>query len=96
MVNGLMEKQFETFLGPVIVPFKAMYIIDKEPGIYFEEPATLVVIEDPSTSTYGNGQWDWGESIIFQPQGATNAATSYQLDFKIDTSCSKSSFTYGQ
>ena len=76
----------QTFLGPINVPFNAVYIIDKEPGIYLEEPATMVVIEDPSTDTYGNGQWDWGESIIFQPQGATNAATSYQLDFKIDTS----------
>ena len=81
-VNGV---SVETFLGPVIVPFNAVHIIDKEPGIYIEEPATLVVIEDPSTDTFGNGQWDWGESIIFQPQGATNAATSYQLDFKIDT-----------
>ena len=72
-------------MGPIVVPFNAVHIIDREPGIYIEEPATLVVIEDPSTDTFGNGQWDWGESIIFQPQGATNAATSYQLDFKIDT-----------
>ncbi len=77
-----------TFLGSVVTPFEAWYIIDKEPSIHIEERATMVVIEDPSTDTYGNGQWDWGESIIFQPQGATNAATSYQLDFIIDTSAS--------
>lgn len=83
--NWVNSESVETFLGTVNVPFTAWYIIDREPGIYYEEPATFVVIENPSNDTYGNGQWDWGESIIFQPQGATNAATSYQLDLIVDT-----------
>lgn len=81
-VNGV---KVGTVLDSIIVPFEAIFIIERAPDVYIEEPATFVVIEDASTDTYGNGQWDWGESILIQPQGATDFRTHYQLDFTIDT-----------
>lgn len=74
----------QTLLGPVLAPFSLWYIEEKAPNFYFEEPASFVVYE-PDPLTQGNGQWDWGESIIFQPQGATDPTTSYQLTFSLDT-----------
>ncbi|MBI9070742.1 MAG: hypothetical protein JEY94_04050 [Melioribacteraceae bacterium] len=50
-----------------------------------EEEATFVVWEE----TNPNKQWDWGEAIIFQPFGATDATTSYQLNLSIDSTASE-------
>lgn len=73
-----------TLLGSVAAPFSLWYIINKAPNIYSEKPATFVLYElDPATA--GNGRWDWGEGIIFQPLGATDPTVTYQLNFTIDT-----------
>ncbi len=74
----------ETLLGKVAAPFKLVNITKKKPNIIIEAPATFVLYE-PNASTESNGQWDWGEAIIFQPQGAVDPTTSYQLTFEIDT-----------
>jgi len=77
----------QTILGPITAPFSLWHIISKEPDVYIEEPATFLI--DPVTFIVDNGQWDWGEGIIFQPQGATGTETSYELFFDIDTSSSE-------
>jgi hypothetical protein len=69
----------QTLQGPVISPFTIWYIEEKAPNYYFEEPATFV-------AQFGSGQWNWGDPVILQPQGATDATTSYQLTFSLDTS----------
>jgi hypothetical protein len=74
-----------TLQGNFAAPFNVYYIEEKAPNYYFEEEATLVIYE-PNPSTQRNGQWDWGEVIILQPQGAMDASTSYQITFKLDTS----------
>ena len=48
-------------------------------------PATFV-IDEMVQGRRNNRRWDWGEGIVLQPQGATNAATSYELIFKLDKS----------
>ncbi|MFZ1288846.1 MAG: hypothetical protein WAR79_02055, partial [Melioribacteraceae bacterium] len=69
----------QTLLGPVLAPFEIFYIIDKAPNYHFEEPATFVTDQENF-----NGRWDWGEAITLQPQGATDATTSYQIDLRLD------------
>ncbi|MCP5064556.1 MAG: hypothetical protein GY936_19135, partial [Ignavibacteriae bacterium] len=76
-----------TLLGNIAAPFTIWNITRKEPGIFIEEPAAFVYYE-PNIETQGNGQWDWGEGLILQPQGATDATVSYQLSFDIDTTVS--------
>ena len=73
----------ETLLGPVIAPFSLWYIEQKAPNYYLEETATFVPYE-PDPVKQGNGRWDWGEGIIFQPQGAQDPTVSYQLSFSLD------------
>lgn len=74
----------ETLLGSVAAPFTLWYIEEKEPNYYFEEEAAFVLYE-PDPALQNNSQWDWGESIIFQPQGAVDPTTSYQLTFDLDS-----------
>ncbi|MBI1931496.1 MAG: hypothetical protein HYS24_03070 [Ignavibacteriales bacterium] len=68
----------QTLLGPVIAPFKIKYIVQKEPNYYLEEDATFVTDQENF-----NGRWDWGEAITLQPQGVTDATTTYQIDLKL-------------
>lgn len=70
-------------LGPVAAPFTIWYIEEKAPNYYHEEPATFVVYE-PDPANADNGQWDWGEGIILQPQGATDPTVSYQINFSLN------------
>ncbi len=74
----------QTLLGDVIAPFSIWYIEEKAPDYYFEEEASFVLYE-PNPETQNNGQWDWGEGIIFQPQGANDPTVSYQLTLNLDT-----------
>ncbi len=74
----------QTLLGSVAAPFTLWYIEEKAPDYYFEEPASFVMYE-PNRSKQNNGQWDWGEGIIFQPQGATDPTVAYQVTFDFDT-----------
>lgn len=73
-----------TLLGKVAAPFTLWYVEEKAPNYYFEEPASFVLYE-PNRRKQNNGQWDWGEGIIFQPQGATDPTVTYQLTFDFDT-----------
>ncbi|MCB9247089.1 MAG: hypothetical protein H6613_00320 [Ignavibacteriales bacterium] len=73
----------ETLVGSVATPFSLWYIVEKAPNYYLEEPATFVLYE-PDPAKQNNGRWDWGEGIIFQPQGATDPTVSYQLTLSLN------------
>ncbi|MCF8306421.1 MAG: hypothetical protein K9G57_02675 [Ignavibacteriales bacterium] len=47
-----------------------------------EVEATLRINESIPAKR-GNGRWDWGESIVIQPQGEPGAVTSYEIVFRI-------------
>lgn len=66
-----------TLTGTFTMPFKVI-------NTTLNQPATFV-IHEPILSKRNNRRWDWGEGIVFQPQGATNAATSYEVIFSLDT-----------
>ncbi|MBN1302380.1 MAG: hypothetical protein JW995_14280 [Melioribacteraceae bacterium] len=72
-----------TLLGPVNAPFTIWYIERDASGAYYEEPAAFIV-----QSIKNNGRWDWGEGIVLQPQGSTNATTTYQINFTLDENIS--------
>ncbi len=74
----------QTLLGNVAAPFTVWYVLDEAPNYHLEEPAKFVLYE-PNQETQNNGQWDWGEAIILQPQGATGATTSYQINLRLDS-----------
>ncbi|MCB9210628.1 MAG: hypothetical protein H6609_14755 [Ignavibacteriales bacterium] len=76
----------ETLLGTFTMPFKLVYIEEKVPNYYFEEPATFLVYEpDPALQ---NGRWDWGEGIVFLPQNTFDGSATYQITFNVDTTVS--------
>ena len=70
----------QTLAGTVVVPFKLFNITANAPGVF--------IIDETGSAKRNNRRWDWGEGIILQPQGATNAATSYEVKFFIDKSAS--------
>ena len=69
-----------TLTGKFAMPFEVY-------NITADAPATFV-IDEPILKTKNNKRWDWGEGIVLQPQGATNAATSYEVIFSLNKSAS--------
>jgi hypothetical protein len=68
----------QTLAGTVVVPFKLFNITANAPGVF--------ILDETGSTKRNNKRFDWGEYIILQPQGATNAATSYEVRFSIDKS----------
>ncbi len=69
-----------TLIGKFAVPFKIYNITANAPATF--------VIDELVPGKRNNRRWDWGEGIILQPQGATNAATSYEVILSLDKSAS--------
>lgn len=69
---------------PIAAPFSIWHIVNKMPNIYVEEPVDYLLFES-NPDTEGNGQWDWGESVIILPQGPIDGTTAYEVSFSIDT-----------
>ncbi|OQA67281.1 MAG: hypothetical protein B6D44_04400 [Ignavibacteriales bacterium UTCHB2] len=67
-----------TLLGKFACPFKIFNLTANEPATF--------VIDEIVPGRRNNKRWDWGEGIVLQPQGATNAATSYEVILKLDKS----------
>ena len=67
-----------TLLGNFALPFEVY-------NLTADAPATFV-IDELVPGKRNNKRWDWGEGIVLQPQGATNAATSYEVILKLDKS----------
>ncbi len=74
---------FNTQIGNVQAPFNFWNIKGNAPDFSYKEQATFVLYE-PLESKKNNGQWDKGEYIILQPQGATDTRTSYQIYLDIE------------
>ncbi len=68
----------QTLTGSFAIPFEIY-------NLPANAPATFV-IDELVPGKRNNRRWDWGEGIVFQPQGATNAATSYEVILKLDKS----------
>ena len=67
-----------TLAGSFAIPFQIINITTNEPATF--------VIHELITAKRNNRRWDWGEGIVLQPQGATDASTSYEVILSIDTS----------
>jgi len=67
-----------TVIGKFAMPFKIFNVTANAPATF--------VIDEIIPSRRNNKRWDWGEGIVLQPQGATNAATSYEVILKLDNS----------
>ncbi len=65
-----------TLIGSFAMPFKIF-------NVTANAPATFVV-DELVPGKRNNRRWDWGEGIVLQPQGATNAATSFEFIFSLD------------
>lgn len=65
-----------TLIGKFAVPFKIYNLTANAPATY--------VIDELVPNKRNNKRWDWGEGIVLQPQGATNAATSYEVILSLD------------
>lgn len=72
----------QTVLGQVLTPFSFWNIKGQAPNFSSKEQATFVTYE-PIVSNQNNGQWDWGEYLVLQPQGTIDATTSYQIYFDV-------------
>ncbi|MBU2491271.1 MAG: hypothetical protein KJ571_01500 [Bacteroidetes bacterium] len=70
----------KTLTGTFTMPFKIY-------NVTADAPATFV-IDELVQGKKNNKRWDWGEGIVLQPQGATNAATSYEVIIALDKSAS--------
>ena len=66
----------KTLAGTIVVPFKLFNVTANAPGVF--------ILDETGSNKKNNKQFDWGEAIILQPQGATNAATSYEVKFSLD------------
>jgi hypothetical protein len=69
-----------TLLGAFAMPFEIFNITANAPASF--------VIDELVPGKRNNKRWDWGEGIVLQPQGATNAATSYEVILKLNKSLS--------
>ncbi len=76
--NWTEPETFNTQLGNIKAPFNFWNIKGDAPSFSYQEKATFILYE-PNISKQNNGQWDNGEYIILQPQGATDTRTSYQI-----------------
>ncbi len=65
-----------TLTGKFAMPFQIFNLTANAPATF--------VIDEIIPATKNNKRWDWGEGIILQPQGATNAATSYEVILSLD------------
>jgi len=70
----------KTLSGSFSMPFKIFNVTANAPATF--------VIDELVPGKKGNKRWDWGEGIVLQPQGATNAATSYEVILSLDKSTS--------
>ena len=68
----------QTLIGNFALPFEVYNITANAPATF--------VIDEIVQGRRNNRRWDWGEGIVLQPQGATNAATSYEVILKLDKS----------
>ncbi len=75
-----MPDTMQTQLGEVLAPFSFWNIKGEAPNFTSKIPATYILYE-PIEPNRNNGRWDLGEYLILQPQGATDASTSYQISF---------------
>jgi len=66
----------KTLSGNFSMPFKIFNITANAPATF--------VIDELVPGKKGNKRWDWGEGIVLQPQGATTAATSYEVVLSLD------------
>lgn len=62
----------------VVCPFRILNVTENKPATY--------LIFEGNARTRGNKRWDWGEPIIFQPQGETGFVVSYQLGMDLPDS----------
>lgn len=67
-----------TLIGKFTMPFKIFNLTANAPATF--------VIDELVPGKRNNRRWDWGEGIVLQPQGATNASTSYEVILKLDKS----------
>ncbi|PKL82261.1 MAG: hypothetical protein CVV24_11015 [Ignavibacteriae bacterium HGW-Ignavibacteriae-3] len=67
-----------TLTGTFSMPFKIFNITANAPATF--------VIDELVPGKKNNQRWDWGEGIVLQPQGATNAATSYEVILSLNKS----------
>lgn len=65
-----------TLIGKFTMPFKIYNLTANAPATF--------VIDELVPGKRNNHRWDWGEGIVLQPQGATNASTSYEVILKLD------------
>jgi len=70
----------KTLSGTFAMPFEIFNITANAQATF--------VIDELVPGKKNNKRWDWGEGIVLQPQGATNAATSYEVIFSLDKSAS--------
>ncbi|NJD21496.1 MAG: hypothetical protein FIA82_02330 [Melioribacter sp.] len=68
----------KTLTGTFAMPFQIFNITANAPATF--------VIDELVPGKKNNKRWDWGEGIVLQPQGATNAATSYEVILSLDKS----------
>ena len=67
-----------TLTGGFTMPFKIYNLTANAPATF--------VIDELVSGKKNNKRWDWGEGIVLQPQGAKNAATSYEIILSLDKS----------
>lgn len=67
-----------TLTGKFALPFQIFNVTANAPATF--------VIDELVPLKKNNKRWDWGEGIVLQPQGATNAATSYEVILSLDKS----------
>ena len=70
----------KTLTGTFAMPFSIYNITANAPATF--------VIDELIPGKKNNKRWDWGEGIVLQPQGATNAATSYEVVLSLNKSAS--------
>lgn len=79
--NWIYADTVTTLAGQFSMPFNIFNITANEPATF--------VIHEINTATRNNKRWDWGEGIVLQPQGATTAATSYEIILSLDNTISE-------
>ena len=67
-----------TINGQFAIPFEIYNLTANAPATF--------MIDERVSKTRNNNRWDWGEGIALLPQGATKAATSYEIILSIDSS----------
>ncbi len=68
----------KTLTGTFAMPFQIFNVTANAPATF--------VIDELVPGKKNNKRWDWGEGIVLQPQGATNASTSYEIILSLNKS----------